>query len=64
MNTLFLINSIIALARQSLPLLEELRNRGDITPEEQEKVKAEWDKFVSEGDNMFDQPHWKPSDEQ
>lgn len=56
---LLLINGGIQLVSELFPIFQRLQSGGVVTVEEQAKVKAAYDKFVGDGDTMFDQPQWK-----
>jgi hypothetical protein len=62
MNPLIIINSInasLALLQNLLPLLDGMVERGEITVEQQNKVRAAYNSLRNQSDGQFQGPHWQ-----
>lgn len=49
----------IDLLAKLMPILSKIQAGGTATVEDQAAVKAAYNQFVANGDEMFNQPHWK-----
>lgn len=59
METVAIISVLLTLVEKLLPKLTELANNGVITKEQQEQIRARYDKLAGNMDEAFGGDHWK-----
>jgi hypothetical protein len=62
MNPIVIINSVnaaLALLQNLLPLLDGMVDRGEISVEQQARVRAKYDSLKNQTDGQFQGPHWQ-----
>lgn len=61
MNEIILANAALALLQALLPSIQNAVKAGQITPEEQLKIRANYQAFRDAGDAAFVGPEWEQS---
>lgn len=59
METVAIISVLLTLVEKLLPKLTELASNGKITKEQQEQIRARYDKLAGNMDEAFGGDHWK-----
>jgi len=53
------VSAALAFAEKAMPLILELVKRGQVTPNEQQELRARYDALKGAGDGAFTGPEWE-----
>lgn len=56
---LALINASLSLVEKSLPIVQQLKNNGEITPAQQAELLAQYESLKTQADGQFQGPEWQ-----